>query len=111
MNLPIVYDSRLRERNLGTLQGKSWLDMDLAMSDKDHNQQYDYRPFGGEAVEDVRRRLMDCISDIQKKSKDKKVLIVTHAGNIRLLHHTLKGKVPERIHNASVHEFEFPDNN
>jgi broad specificity phosphatase PhoE len=110
LRLPITFDVRLRERHFGSLEGTNIFTTDRSMHHKDHAQQYDYRSYGGESVEDVKNRLFNFISEIQQKFRDKKVLVVTHAGIIRLLHHLLKGKVPEKIHNASVHEFDFPDN-
>jgi len=110
LNLRIKYDNRLRERHFGSLEGQRLSEVDPVLYEKDHNQQYDYRPYGGESVEDVKNRLMDFVSEIQKDHSGKKILIVAHGGIIRLLHHLLKGKIPEKIHNASFHEFDFPDN-
>lgn len=110
-NLPIFFDARLRERHFGSLEGKHWVDIPdgEVIKWKDiREQKYDYRPYSGESVEDVKKRVFDCINEI--KHKKGKVLVVTSAGIIRLLHHFLNGKNPETIHNASVHEFEFPDN-
>jgi broad specificity phosphatase PhoE len=113
MKLPIKYDVRLRERHFGSIEGKKFLDLDPtgALRDKDFiHQQYDYRPFGGEAVDDVKKRIFNFIEDVRKETNKKdKILVVTSAGIIRLLHLVLKGEIPEKIHNASVHEFEFPD--
>ena len=111
INLPIVYDVRLRERSFGSIEGTYWKNFDSILLEKDKLLEYDYRTFGGESVEDVKKRLLLCLDDIQKNHKNAKVLISTHGGIIRLLHHILKGKIPEKIHNASVHEFEFPNKN
>lgn len=110
LNLPITHDARLRERDFGSLAGKRLSDVDPVLYENDHNQKYNYRPYGGESVEDVKNRLMDFISEVRKDYKNEKVLIVCHGGIMRLLHHLLKGKIPEKIHNASLHEFDFPDN-
>jgi len=109
LNILTTYDIRLRERNFGSLQGKTIEEIGSELWEKDHNQEYNYQSYGGESVKDVKERLFDFIFDIKKKQNGKKVLIVTHAGIIRLLHHLLKGKIPEKIYNASVHEFDFPD--
>ena len=78
------------------------------MREKDINQQYDYRPYGGESVLNVKSRVLSFINDV-KKSNNKKILVVTSAGIIRLLHNILRGEVHEKIHNSSIHEFNFPD--
>ena len=106
LKLTIKYDKRLVERNMGSLTGKSWKEIGLEISEIDKNQEYDYRPYGGESAEDVRKRLFSFIDEIIKNKKDQKILVVTHGGIIRLLHHLLN-KTSETIHNASVHEFEF----
>jgi alpha-ribazole phosphatase len=112
LNLEIKYDARLRERDFGSLAGKKFSEMDDTgeMKHKDKNQQYDYRPYGGESVEDVKERLFSFIRDVKTHSKDKKILVVTSGGIIRLLHNILNKEVHEVIHNSSVHEFDFPDN-
>jgi len=111
LNLKIVYDKRLRERNFGSLQGKTWewmrkeLDKDMRMIDRE--QKYDYRSYGGESVDDAKERLFDFINEIKSKYKGEKILVVTHAGIIRLLHNVLNDKVHKHIENSSIHEFEF----
>jgi broad specificity phosphatase PhoE len=110
LNLTIVYDARLRERNFGSIEGKYWRDIPEGEAIKQEDlkkQKYDYRPYGGESFDDVKKRTLACIDDIRQKKG--KVLVVTSAGIIRLLHHLLNGKNQEIIHNASVHEFEFSD--
>jgi broad specificity phosphatase PhoE len=72
-------------------------------------QKYDYRSIGGESFEDVKKRVFDFINEIRLNQKNKKILVVTYGGVIRLLHYVLHNQLPETIHNASVHEFEFPD--
>lgn len=107
LNLSIQYDERLRERDTGHLTGKTWIDIGLEIKKIDKDQKYNYHKEGGESVDDVKERLFSFINDILLNKKDKKILVVTHGGIIRLLHHLLSNKNPETIHNASVHEFEF----
>lgn len=109
LNLPIIYDIRLRERSLGSLEGKSWKDISLDIREIDRANKYNYHSYGGESAEDVKHRLLGFINEIRQNKKDEKVLVVAHGGIIRLLHLILNGEVPEKIHNASVHEFEFKD--
>jgi len=110
LNLQIEYDPRLRERYFGSLAGKRFSEIDSTgqMEEKDKNQQYDYRPYGGESVEDVKKRVFAFIKDLQNNSKDKKILVVTHAGIIRLLYYVSDNKIGQEIPNSSVYEFEFP---
>jgi len=111
LSAPIIYDSRLRERNFGSLQGKTWEQIQeetgLDLKTVDTNQRYDYRHFGGESSEDVKNRIIGFVDDIEIAEKGKNVLVITHGGVIRILYYILKDQIHERIQNASIHEFEF----
>ena len=111
LKLPVIFDARLRERNFGTLEGKTWEEMGEVFYQKDKTHQYDYQSFGGESVEDVQGRVFSFIRDIMKNREKEKILVVTHGGVIRLLHYLLGGKVLELpdVTNLSLHEFEFSD--
>jgi alpha-ribazole phosphatase/probable phosphoglycerate mutase len=110
LNVSITYDSRLRERNFGSLAGKSWAEVGEELREIDKKQLYDYRPHGGEHVDEVKERVFSCIEEIKIKHPNKKILIVTSGGIIRLLHNVLNGQIHSHIENSSVHEFEFTDN-
>ena len=69
LKLPIIYDVRLRERNFGSLQGKKWEEFDPDFRDKDFNQTYDYRAYGGESVDEFKSRLLAFIDDMRNKEK------------------------------------------
>ncbi len=107
LNIPIFYDPRLRERHFGSLEGMSWNDIDPTIREKDRHQHYDYREFGGESVDDVKSRVLAFINDIKESKNDKKILVVTSGGVIRLLHNIINGEVHGKIKNSSVHEFKF----
>jgi len=111
LGLPITYDERLRERSFGSFDGQVWSDIDPdgTLYKKDHSQKYDYRPQGGESVEDVKTRVLACIRHIRDQEREGPVLVVTSAGVIRLLHHILHNEIHEIVHNSSLHEFDFTD--
>jgi probable phosphoglycerate mutase len=112
LQVPILYDPRLKERSFGSLEGKTWEEIDPSgeLRESDRHQKYDYREHGGENAEGVKQRIFDSIRDIETKHPNDKILIVTSGGIIRLLHNILKGEVHAHIQNSSIHEFEFPDN-
>lgn len=86
--IPILHDSRLSERDFGSLSGKTHEEWDQLLPDnreKEKIQAYDYRPFGGENVDDVRRRAFSGILDIIENHHHENVGIITHNGVIRLL--------------------------
>jgi probable phosphoglycerate mutase len=109
LHLPVTYDARLRERDFGSFSGKHWndIDPDGSLKAKDKRLEYNYHPQGGESIDDVKKRVFECIDDMRKKKRT--ILVVTSAGIIRLLHHVLDNELHETIHNSSVHEFDFSD--
>jgi len=107
LNLPVTYDARLKERNLGSLEGTAWEDMDEAMRENDKNQIFDYRPFGGESDQDTKERVFGFIEEMKSKYPNGHILVVTSGGIIRFLHNKLNKETHLFVHNAEVHEFEF----
>lgn len=107
LNLEIKYDKRLRERDFGSIAGKKFEDTDPTgeLRKRDLSCIYDYRQYGGESVEDVKNRLFSFINEL--KNKEGRILIVTHGGVIRLLHHTVNNQKQDHVKNSSIHEFEF----
>ncbi len=108
--LPVTFDPRLRERDFGSLAGKSF--DDPAFSEDfwktDRAQAYDYRPSGGESVEEVSKRLFSCLEEV--RAKGGVPLVVTSAGIILLLQHRLYGKAQdEKVANSTVFEFNLPE--
>jgi broad specificity phosphatase PhoE len=86
--IPVFHDFRLRERDFGSLSGKNHEEWDRLLPDnreREAMQSYDYRPFGGESVEDVRQRSISAILDIISNHDKQNVGIITHNGVIRLL--------------------------
>ncbi len=86
--IPIIHDFRLRERDFGSLTGKPqeyWDQMLPGNRESETLQQYDYRPFGGESVEEVRQRAISCILDVVTNYDHRNIGITTHNGIIRLL--------------------------
>jgi broad specificity phosphatase PhoE len=86
--IQLLHDSRLSERDFGMLTGKKPEEWDKILPDNRRQellQTYDYRPFGGENVEDVRQRTIAAILDIVNNYDHKNIGVITHNGVIRLL--------------------------
>lgn len=84
----ILHDFRLRERDFGRLTGKPQEEWDKELPNNrelEKLQQYDYRPFGGENVEDVRQRVISAVLDIIENYDHQNVGIIGHNGIIRLM--------------------------
>ena len=116
-NVPLEIAQHFLERDFGSLTGKNWEEIGEItglgkekVMEIDMAQQYDYRPYGGQSAEEVRKGLIDGIEHLKTKYPDKKLLVVTHGGVIRLMH-LLYTEEPEEKHlrpgNASVHYFEI----
>ncbi len=102
----------LNERDFGSLTGKTWEEIgkiDPKFSDLDRKQQFNYRPFGGESAEDVKKRVDEFLEFLKKKYPGKNILLITHGGIIRLLKHLHRGEVlaPYEIDNISVYIFDL----
>ncbi len=109
----IQYDSRLREVDFGKLTGKSWdeiakLHPNENLEEKYRDQDYDFGEYHGDSYEEVKKRLYEFIRDLKEKYLGTDVLVVTHAGVIRVLYKHEKGEIFETPPpNGSVHIFEF----
>ena len=80
----LVCDPALQEMNFGSWQGCKWDDVSIAELDKWAADFEDARPHGGESISQVRLRLKELVVRIDACS-DERILMVTHAGVIRVL--------------------------
>jgi 2,3-bisphosphoglycerate-dependent phosphoglycerate mutase len=105
---PIIPDPNLRERNFGSLNGRSW-DEIAAETGKDLRHldidlmDYDYRPYGGESAAQVIARVKVFVRRAQEHGSD--LVAVTHGGIIKILYSLLAHDAPQPITNCSVHTF------
>lgn len=108
IGVPVVTKDALRERDFGSLSGKTWQEAAKIAGKNleriDALLKYDYRQFGGESVAEVKSRLSRFLTEL-KKTKHRNVLLVTHGGIIRILHKTLGEDIELNLENASIHEF------
>jgi len=102
LDLKIVPSVNLREINFGSLEGK-FFSNDLIIPHR--SMKYNWHPYGGESFGDVKKRLLKFLKKIRKDNK--KVLIVTHGGIIRLLYHLQNKKSLHFIENVSFHKFDL----
>lgn len=92
---PLTEAKELAEIHMGSLAGYSWEQMENGMDLKKKHRTvtFDYTPFGGESVDQVKKRLINFFQKIKKNHGDKEVLIVTHGGIIRTLYFLEHGNV------------------
>jgi len=89
LDLKINFDKRIREIDMGILNGKSikkWNDYF-----KNRAEKFTKRAPGAENRRDIKKRLMDFIKDINKKYKNKNILIVSHEDILIILQGAVKG--------------------
>jgi broad specificity phosphatase PhoE len=111
----IIIDQKLRERDFGTLSGKTWHEMEeetgKPMTQLDDDLQYDYTPYGGESVAQVKARLEAFLSEVKAKHPQDKVIVVTHFGLISLMNsiypHKKHAHESHTLPNTSIHKFEI----
>jgi broad specificity phosphatase PhoE len=82
----ILKDDRLIERGLGDLEGKSY---DLYDTKKYWDYNLNSNDEGIESIQDLSKRATEFLNYLQNNFSDKKILIVSHAATIRVLHHLL----------------------
>jgi len=113
--LRTVVDERLRDRELGILDGLTSHGVDARFPDeaarRDRLGKMYFRPPGGESWADVALRLRSVVADIERREEGRRVLVVCHDAVIWLLRYVCEGltedelmaQVAERsVRNASV---------
>jgi broad specificity phosphatase PhoE len=110
LNLPVNVADGLTEIMMGSLAGKSWEEMTdgIALKKKHRSVEFDYMPYGGESLEQVKKRVISFFNEINNKYPDGSVLIITHGGIVRLITMLEQGEtVYETIEHASLLTFDL----
>ena len=119
LGLEVEIDSRLRERNLGILQGntrKEFAATHPEVFDKYRNGGPDYAVPGGESERQFYDRVVGATQDILTRHCGATILIVCHSGVIRsLFHHATQLSLSTPRHfsliNCAINSFTITDNN
>jgi broad specificity phosphatase PhoE len=101
---PIVLVPELVERDFGSLSGKLRSEIDPSLVAADLEGRYDYRPWGGESVEDVHARILAFLSTLPLATDDT-VFLITHRGIVRALYDLFPGENSGEVLPASRHTF------
>jgi alpha-ribazole phosphatase len=97
-------DSRLAEMNFGAWEMRAWSDIPRAEVDAWAADLANYRPGGGETVHEVAARVTAFIDEL-RASGHAAVLVVCHAGTIRLTSALFSGLPPSQ---AALHAAATP---
>ncbi len=93
---PIKFDKRLRELNIGIFNGRTMEEYERFIGGKKINQ-FIKTPEGGENANDVRKRMMDFILEVDGKYIGKNILIVSHGDPLWILEATVQGLSDKKI--------------
>lgn len=89
LGLPVTFDERLRELDVGAFNGKSEKDFHAAASGLDR---FDERVGGtGETLNDVRRRMVAFLKELDANHTGKNIVIVSHGDPLWMLQTCFKG--------------------
>ncbi len=95
VNIPTVRDERLRERELGVLDGWTGLGIRQKFPDEAARRErlgkFYYRPPGGESWTDVALRVRSLMSTLREEYAGARVLIVSHQAVITVFRYALEG--------------------
>jgi isoleucyl-tRNA synthetase len=82
LQCPVEYDVRLREWNLGVWNGKSCEGMHRALP---FEKRWTEAPEGGETWTELQRRMVEAVKDVNKRHKDKRILVISHGDPLWVL--------------------------
>ena len=87
LRLPVIYDARLRERSLGSLEGGASADLSAADTGLREGRvaDPDARPAGGESLRDLYWRVAAFTGDITQSLLSGDVAVIAHGGTLRVL--------------------------
>jgi len=97
LGLKVKYTPQLRDINLGIFNGKTIKEFKKVFNIKDL---FWKNPPKGESWSDCKKRVVDFIGKLEKKYKDKNILIVSHGDPLWLLEGAMKGWTNKQLWNS-----------
>jgi alpha-ribazole phosphatase len=91
----VHYDARLMEMHFGTWELCRWDDIDRAAIDAWAAAPATYRPGGAESLAGMAQRLADWVAELAAAGEQQEVVVVCHAGSMRLLAMLARGLSPQ----------------
>lgn len=96
-NININYDDNFKELNFGIFEGKTYKEICENYPEEVKRMKVEWRTFkveGSESLEELEKRVVSKLEEIFVSRKGKKILLVAHAGVIKiLLSHYLVGNI------------------
>lgn len=89
-DIEVIYEPRIRERNLGIFEGKHFTKLHEHVKNSGIDY-FEFKPEKGESIPEANNRIIEFYNEIIEKHSGGTVLIVSHGGTIAaLLLHILK---------------------
>lgn len=89
LDLPIILDAGLRERQYGVFQGLSFVELaeqHPEAAEAVRQRMVDYEMQGGESLRQFQKRAVDTLSKLALQHPGQRVLVFTHSGVIDVVH-------------------------
>jgi probable phosphoglycerate mutase len=110
LNLNVVFDAALRERDYGQFEGWTYLDLELKQPEayrKFRSRDPEYAPPGGESGARFRDRIVAALERVAKAAQGGQAAVVTHGGVLGIAYRHISGASAESkrdysLHNASI---------
>jgi len=95
LGLRVRVDKRLRDYNLGVYQDGPKQDFykDFPIPEE----RFSRKPAGGECWNDIKKRLLDFLKDVEKKHKNKTILIASHGDTLWLFEGILRNLTDQQL--------------
>ena len=105
--IPLIFADDLKERDFGSLSGKLRSEVAPEILENDLEGRYDYRPFGGESIDEVIERIKHFLNGLPLETNET-IFVVTHRGIIRILYDLFPNELSGGpVVPASVHILEL----
>jgi alpha-ribazole phosphatase len=105
---PVMYDERLKELNFGRWEEKMWSDIEKLPESKSFFEDYIHvAPPEGESFRKMMLRISEFFIELTRDYADKRVLIVSHGGPIRVFNALISGVEIKRIFDFKVNYAEI----
>ncbi|MCS7201008.1 MAG: class I tRNA ligase family protein [Patescibacteria group bacterium] len=110
LNIPVFVDERLREIDMGILQNRPYEEFDKYIVDRlTGEKDFNKRIENGESLNDVKKRMINFVLDLERKYRNKRILIVSHGGPLLLLEGEMKGLSQNQIKKLFSNKYEVAE--
>ncbi|MFX0537120.1 histidine phosphatase family protein [Ornithinimicrobium sp. Y1847] len=108
LDLPLVIDERLRERDLGAFDGLTWIGIEQDYPEESKRRErmgkFYYRPPGGESWADVVQRVRQVLLEMEERYADQRLWVFSHQATIMAFRVAVEGFDEARVLQADKEE-------